>query len=162
MRWLRKIFRFMIITKTSDKGMDFIKRFEGCKLKAYQCSAGVWTIGYGHTKNVKEGMIITQEDAERFLSLDLIKFESEIVENCTLLLNQREFDALVSFCFNVGVGAFKNSTLLKHLNNNDVDLAAEEFVKWNKARVNGKLQPVSGLTRRRKAERLLFNKGIYN
>lgn len=102
--------------QTSDKGIALIKGFEGLRLKAYKCSAGVWTIGYGHTKGVKEGQTITEAEAETLLREDLRTFEVGVSSLVTVFLHQCQFDALVSFAFNLGVGAIKGSTLLKKIN----------------------------------------------
>lgn len=139
--------------KISQKGIDLIKRFEGCKLEAYKCSAGVWTIGYGHTNGVKEGMKITQQEAEKLLKQDLVVYENIVLESVTTALNQPIFDALVSFTYNLGGGNLKSSTLLKLLNDRDYYGASKEFEKWNKA--SGKV--LVGLVKRREAERNLFN-----
>lgn len=139
--------------KTSKKGIDLIKRFEGCKLSTYKCSAGVSTIGYGHTgKDVMPGMKITSEEAQRLLEKDLANFEKG-VDLLGLRFNQHQFDALVSFAFNLGLGALKSSTLLKkaRINVNDQSIYAE-FLKWNKA--GGR--PLKGLTTRRTAEADLY------
>jgi len=143
--------------KTSTNGINLIKKHEGCYLKSYKCPADVWTIGYGHTKNVKSGMKITQAQAERYLKDDLTTYENAVKKYVKVSINQNQFDALVSFTFNCGTGALKNSTLLKKLNKKDYNGAANEFLKWNKS--NGKI--LSGLTKRRKAERSLFLKPIY-
>lgn len=138
--------------RTSQKGIDLIKKFEGCRLEAYKCPAGIWTIGYGHTKGVKDGMIITQEQAEEFLREDLRIFE-QTVESCVKVpLSQNQFDALVSFCYNCGSGALRTSTLLRLLNEGNYSSAADQFLRWNKA--GGKV--LVGLTRRREEEREMF------
>lgn len=138
--------------RTSQKGIDLIKKFEGCRLEAYKCPAGIWTIGYGHTKGVKDGQIITQEQAEEFLREDLRIFE-QTVESCVKVpLSQNQFDALVSFCYNCGSGALKTSTLLRLLNEGNYSSAADQFLRWNKA--GGKV--LAGLTRRREEERVMF------
>lgn len=139
--------------KISQKGIDLIKRFEGCRLEAYKCPAGVWTIGYGHTNGVKEGMKITQQEAEKLLKQDLVVYENIVLESVTTALNQPIFDALVSFTYNLGGGNLKSSTLLKLLNDRDYYGASKEFEKWNKA--SGKV--LEGLVKRREAERNLFN-----
>ena len=140
--------------KTSKKGIELIKKYEGLKLKAYKCPAGVWTIGYGHTKNVKQGDTITEKQAEILLIYDLNDFENCIKKNVRIPLSQNQFDALVSFCFNVGCGNFLKSTLLKKLNEGKIAEAAKEFLKWNKA--DGK--ELAGLTKRRQEEMELFLK----
>lgn len=139
--------------KISQKGIDLIKHFEGCKLEAYKCPAGVWTIGYGHTKTAKEGMKIIQEEAEELLKNDLVIYENAVLKNVTSAINQPIFDALVSFTYNLGEGNLKSSTLLKMLNDRDYYGAAEQLERWNKA--GG--QVLAGLVRRREAEKNLFN-----
>lgn len=139
--------------KTSPNGLDLIKHFEGCSLVTYKCPAGVWTIGVGSTgPHVKAGMTITQAQADALLAKDMRKFEDGVDKLVRVELDQDEFDACVAFAFNVGLGAFAESTLLKKLNAGDVDGAYKEFGRWNKA--NGKV--LAGLTRRRKAEAALF------
>lgn len=138
--------------KTSKAGIDLIKQFEGCRLEAYLCPALVWTIGYGHTNGVKKGDKITELQAETFLTIDLQKFEKAINELVTVPINQNMFDSLASFVFNIGIGAFKGSTLLKLLNKKEYGLAACQFERWNKA--GGKI--LSGLMKRRAAEKKLF------
>ena len=140
--------------KTSKNGIDLIKKYEGCRITAYVDSAGVWTIGYGHTKNVKEGDKITQDQADKSLIGDLTEAENCINAVCRKELTQNQFDALVSFVFNVGCGAFRASTLLKYINKGEFTQAALEFPKWNKS--VGKV--LDGLTKRRESEQLLFVK----
>lgn len=137
---------------TSQRGIDLIKKYEGLRLKAYKCPAGIWTCGWGHIKNVTEGMVISQQQAEEFLKDDLKYFEVKVMELVKISLSQNQFDALVSFCYNLGEGRLKKSTLLKKLNSGDIAGAAEQFMVWNKA--NGKV--LSGLTTRRNEERSLF------
>jgi lysozyme len=138
----------------NNEGFKLLTTFEGCKLKAYDDGGGVWTIGYGHTKGVFEGMSITQTQAEQFLQDDLEKFESFVEDAVKVSVNEDRYSALVCFCFNVGPGSdgFGGSTLLKKLNAGDAQGAAEQFLRWNK--VNG--EPWLGLTRRRLAEQALF------
>jgi lysozyme len=138
--------------KISLEGISLIKKFEGCKLEAYKCSAGVWTIGYGHTADVKEGDVCTQEEAEKLLRADLFEFEKYVEDNVIVDLGQNQFDALVSWTFNLGVGNLKSSTMLKKLNNSEYKSVPFEIRRWNKA--GGKT--LDGLIRRRKAESLLF------
>ena len=142
----------------SETGIELIKKFEGCVLKAYKCPAGIWTIGYGHTSNVKKGQTITQEQAENYLKQDLNRFEISVNNLVNVRLNQNQFDALVSFCYNLGSGNLKNSTLLKLLNKKDYTGAAEEFDRWVYA--SGK--KLSGLVKRRAAEKELFLKPTVN
>ena len=141
--------------KISEKGLNLIKQFEGCRLRAYQCSAGVWTIGYGHTAGVKQGQTITQVQAEEYLKQDCRKFENYVNNKAyvpvTAQLNQNQFDALVSFAFNCGQGNLK--TLCK--GRCTVQIAAA-LPKYNKAA--GKV--LSGLVRRRVAEQKLFNTAV--
>src|SRR6266498_3231680 len=111
----------------SDKGLDLIRRFEGLRLDAYQCPAGIWTIGYGHTgPDVLEGLAISPSLAEAFLRADVGHF-GIAVEVCAGLCAQGQFDALVSFAFNLGVGALRASTLLKLHKLGQHKLAAAEF-----------------------------------
>ena len=138
--------------KTSQKGIDLIKKFEGCRLKAYKCPANVWTIGYGHTNNVRPDDVITQEQAEELLKRDLISFENSVSKLIKIAVTQNEFDALVSFAFNVGVGALANSTLLKLLNSGNKKGAAEQFSRW----VYAGNKVLEGLIKRRNAEKDLF------
>lgn len=140
--------------KTSQNGINLIKQFEGCRLTAYKCPAGRWTIGYGHTSGVKAGQKITRKQAEQFLKSDLKQFEKGVEKVVKVSLNQNQFDALISFSYNCGLGALQNSTLLKKLNKKDYKGASAEFPRWNK--VNGRI--LEGLKRRRKAERALFDK----
>jgi GH24 family phage-related lysozyme (muramidase) len=143
--------------QTSDKGIALIKEFEGCKLTAYQDSVGVWTIGYGWTqpvdgKPIRAGMTIKQETAERLLKTGLVSYESDVSRLVKVGLTQGQFDALVSFTYNLGARSLSTSTLLRKLNAGDYAGAAAEFMRWNKA--GGKA--LKGLTRRREAERALF------
>ena len=138
--------------KTSQKGIDLIKKYEGCRLTAYKCPSGIWTIGYGHTSGVKKGQRITQRQAESYLREDVKKFENGVNKAVFVPLTQNQFDALVSFTYNCGLGAFKNSTLRKKLNAKDYTGAAKEFLRWNKS--NGRV--LYGLKRRRNAEKALF------
>ncbi|EBY1867554.1 lysozyme [Salmonella enterica subsp. enterica] len=138
--------------KTSDNGRAFIRAREGVKLAAYQDGGGVWTIGYGHTRGVKQGQVINHEQADEFLDSDLRQVESCISERVTAALNQNQFDALVSFVFNVGRQAFSDSTLLKKLNEGNYRAAADQFTRW----VYDNDKFVQGLYNRRVAERDLF------
>lgn len=138
----------------SQNGINLIKKFEGCSLKAYKCPAGVWTIGYGHTNKVFADDMITQEEAETLLKQDLIIHCNNVTKLVKTPLNQNQFDALVSFEYNVGYTAFQNSTLLKLLNQKKYNEAAEQFDRWVYA---GKTK-LAGLVNRRKAEKELFLK----
>ena len=138
--------------KTSHKGIDLIKEFEGLRLKAYKCPGGVWTIGYGHTAGVKPGMVISEAQAEEYLMADLIAFEKHL-NGLGLALNQNQFDALVSFIYNVGTGNFSSSTLLRKVRANPLDNSImDEFLKW----VYSKGRVLPGLQRRRLAEMKLY------
>ena len=146
--------------KTATRGIELIKEFEGLRLTAYKCPAGVWTIGYGHTgmvdgKLISSGMTITAAKATELLKKDLASFEAAVNGCVTVPITQNMFDALVSFSFNVGSGALRRSALLRKLNAKDYKGAANEFPLWNKA--GGKV--LNGLVRRRKAEKELFLDG---
>ena len=137
---------------TSPKGIALIKEFEGLRLKAYLCPGGVWTIGYGHTAGVKPGMVISEAQAEEYLKADLIAFE-RYLNGLGLALNQNQFDALVSFIYNVGTGNFSNSTLLRKVRANPQDNSImDEFLRW----VYSKGRVLPGLQRRRLAEMKLY------
>tara|TARA_R100000234_G_C4943136_1_gene153823 strand:+ start:364 stop:792 length:429 start_codon:yes stop_codon:yes gene_type:complete len=135
-----------------QKGIDLIKHFEGCELNAYKCPAGVWTIGYGHIKGVSEGMSITQEQAEQMLLDELKEYENYINELVVVDLSQNQFDALVSWVYNLGPANLQSSTLLKVLNSGDYSGVPAQIERWNKA--GGKV--LEGLIRRREAESALF------
>ena len=140
--------------RMSDQGIDaLLKKFEGCKLKAYKDPVAIWTIGYGHTSaagapDVTEGLTITQTEAEEILKKDLVKYERPVADLVKVPLSQHQFDVLVDFCYNAGVGNLKSSTLLKKVNAGDFDAVPTELMKWTKA--GGKELP--GLVRRRRAE----------
>ncbi|HBM3264004.1 TPA: lysozyme [Klebsiella oxytoca] len=144
----------------SNNGIALIKGFEGCRLTAYPdpgTGGAPWTIGYGWTysvngKPIKPGMKIDQATADRLLQTGLVSYENDVLKLVKVKLTQNQFDALVSFAYNVGSRALSTSTLLKKLNAGDIKGAADEFLRWNKA--GGKEMP--GLTRRRKAERDVF------
>ena len=138
--------------RTSGQGVALIKKFEGCELEAYQCSANVWTIGYGHTRGVKEGDEISADKAEYILLEDLIEFETYVDQLVTVSLNQDQFDALVSWPFNLGPTNLKESTMLLRLNDGQYSEVPAEMARWNRS--GGEV--LEGLKRRRKAEGLLF------
>ena len=143
--------------RISQRGVELIKMFEGLELEAYRDIAGVWTIGYGHTgADVKRGMRVTMREAENLLRRDLKPREDAVARLAAVQLNQNEFDALVSFVYNVGVSAFRRSTARKRLNRDDRLGAADALTWWNRATISGNLREVFGLTRRRAAERALF------
>jgi len=136
----------------SNEGLSLIKKFEGCELNSYKCAAGVPTIGYGSTHGIEMGMSISRARAEELLLEDIAKFEDHVNNNVKVPLNQNQFDAMVSWTFNLGGGNLKSSTLLKVLNGSDYTDVPNQIKRWNKA--NGKV--LEGLIRRREAEALLF------
>lgn len=138
--------------KASKNGLQLIKSFEGLSLKAYKCPANIWTIGYGSTKGVKDGMVITLEEAEALLKADLKPVE-DYLNKSGLILTQNKFDALASFIFNLGIGAFNGSTLKKTiLNNGDESEIRYQFNRWVYAGKN----KLTGLVIRRDLEADLF------
>lgn len=145
--------------KPSSNCINLIKEFEGLRLRAYKCPAGIWTIGYGSTRwrdgsPIVEGQQITMDQAEDLLAKDVARIAERIPE---LNLNQNQYDAVVSFVYNLGIGAFVNSTLYRKIKNNRMDASIRsEFMRWTKARVNGKLTELRGLVRRRQAEANLY------
>lgn len=148
----------MTLMKISQKGIDLIKKFEGCKLQAYLCSAGVWTIGVGHTKGVKKGMVITQQQAETFLKDDIKPIET-LLNGMGINYTQNQFDALTSWIYNLGIGAFKSSTMYKYIvaRRKDVEIA-DQMVRW----VNAGGKPLLGLKKRRAEEANMFlGKDVY-
>ncbi len=142
--------------RTNQAGLDLIKMFEGLRLEAYVDAVGVWTIGYGHTKTARRGMVITEEQAEQLLRQDLGEAEAAVTRLVKVDLNENEFSALASLVFNIGSGNFQRSTVLKRLNAGDKVGAADAIEWWNKGRVNGVLTTLPGLVRRRAAEKALF------
>lgn len=138
--------------RTSQDGISLIQGFEGCRLTSYQDGGGVWTIGYGRTAGVCAGMTITMDEANDFLVEDLVQTENFVNVYVTVPLSQHQFDALVSFTYNLGSGSLKRSTLLRLLNLGQYQNAADELLKWDHD--NGVRVP--GLTRRRNTERDLF------
>ena len=138
--------------RTSQRGINLIKSFESLRLEAYRCPAGIYTIGYGHTAGVRRGDVIDEQRAEQLLAEDLRKFEAVVNRECPHV-NQNQFDALVSFTFNLGERNLLKSTLLKCVkaNSNNLNIRTE-LMRWNKA--NGEV--LAGLTRRRRAEADLY------
>ena len=144
--------------KVSNKGLELIKEFEGFSSVAYLCSAKKATIGYGNTfwedgTPVKIGDQISKERAETLLKHVVDNFSVAVEVDIKIEVTQNQFDALVSLAYNIGLGAFKNSTLLRQLNRGNFVGASQEFLRWDKS--NGK--PLLGLTRRREKEKLLFD-----
>lgn len=143
--------------RTSQQGIDLICGFEGYRSLAYDDGVGVWTIGYGTTrypsgKKVAKGDVITPAQAREYMAHDLASFEAAVNQLVKVPLKQNQFDALVSLTYNIGINAFKNSTLLSKLNSGDFSGAAAQFLLWNKA--GGKV--MQGLVRRREGERRVF------
>ena len=149
------------VKSVSTSGMALICGFEGLKLKAYDDGVGVWTIGFGTTIypngiKVRKGDTCTEAQAKAYMADDLKKFESAVNSAVTVPINQNQFDALVSLTYNIGMGAFKESTLLKKLNEADYKSASAQFAVWNKG--GGKI--MQGLVNRRAEERKLFEKAL--
>lgn len=142
--------------KTSESGQEFIHKWEGFRAEAYLDTGGVWTIGYGTTRingePVRKGMTCTREQAARWFKNDLEWAEEAVNKNVKVPLSQNQFDALVSFIYNVGASAFRNSTLLRELNESDYIEAANQLLRWKYD--NGRM--IEGLLNRRKAEKKLF------
>jgi lysozyme len=144
--------------KLTQKGIELMHQFEGCKLEAYLCPAKVWTIGWGNTyyesgRKVKEGDKISQERADTLFQYIVHSFAVQVRSTLKVNLNENQFSALVSFAYNVGIANLKSSTLLKKVNINQQEPTIfDEFLRWNKA--GGKV--LAGLTRRRQAEANLY------
>ena len=139
--------------RTSEAGVNLIKSFEGCRTVAYQDAVGVWTIGYGHTIDVKEGMTITQHQCDVMLEVDIETYENYVNEQVNVSLTQNQFDALVSWVYNLGPTNFRKSTMLKVLNAGKYEEVPFQMKRWVHA--NGKI--LKGLVLRREAEAELFN-----
>ena len=138
--------------KISEEGKALIKKFEGCKLEAYLCSAGVPTIAFGRTKNVKLGDTCTQEQADAWLEEELEEYTGYVNDAVTQTLDQNQLDAMVAWTYNLGPTNLRSSTLLRVLNEGKMQEVPQQMRRWNKA--NGKVLP--GLERRRLAESMLF------
>ena len=136
----------------SQEGLALIKKFEGCELEAYLCPAGVWTIGYGHTKDVKEGDKINKDEADYLLQEEMIEYESYINDMVDVDLNQSQYDSMCAWVYNLGPSNLGSSTMLRVLNEGKYDEVPQQMKRWNKA--NGEV--LDGLIRRREAEALLF------
>jgi lysozyme len=140
--------------KINPAGLNLIKTFEGCSLKAYRDPVGIWTIGYGHTgTDVREGQAITQQQADDLLARDLARFESGVNGLVSHSISPNQFAALVSFAFNLGMGALQESTLMRLVNAGDYAGAKAQFGRW----VNAGGRTLEGLVRRRAAEAKLFS-----
>ena len=144
--------------KTSEVGIQLIKRFEGCKLKPYLCPAKFWTVGYGHvlgngaTLAEADNRTFTKEEVDVLLRTDLARFERGVLRYCTVHLTQSQFDALVSWAYNLGLGTLQRSTMRQKILRQDGEAAAKELLRYDK--VGGRT--LKGLTRRRQAEYRLF------
>ena len=146
--------------KISNKGLQLIRKYEGCKTTPYRCPAGLYTVGYGHV--IGNGLQLPDEwnrtfslgEIDELLRTDLARFERGVSRYCPVYLTQSQFDALVSFSFNLGLGVLQRSTLRQKLNRGDYDGASKEFLKYTRA--GGKV--LKGLVRRRQAEYNLFNR----
>jgi len=143
----------------SEKGLHLVIAFEGFSPKAYKCPAGVWTIGYGHTGGVVEGATINSKEALQVLRNDMKVAEGYVSRLVKVPLNDNQFDALVSWTFNLGPGALSASTLLKRLNTGDYASVPNEMVRWANIQdpKTGQMTPLPGLLRRRRAEAALWN-----
>jgi lysozyme len=141
----------------NQAGLAMIKSFEGLRLDAYQDSADIWTIGYGHTRGVQEGMSISEADAMAFLEQD-IAGAGAFVDTATadVATGENQFAAMVSLCFNIGSGNFKTSSVLRRHREGDDAAVADAFLLWDKAHVDGELVELDGLRNRREAERTLY------
>jgi lysozyme len=138
----------------SPRGRQLIQSFEGCRLRAYQDSGGVWTVGFGHVDGVVEGQEIGQAQADRMFQQDVDRFAAGLNGLIRAPVSQDQFDALCSLAYNIGLGAFAQSTLLKLLNDGNMEAAAQQFMVW--IHVAGTVSP--GLVRRRAAEAALFTR----
>ena len=143
--------------KISEEGKALIKKFEGCKLDSYRCSANVATIGYGHTKGVSDGDSCTKDEADQMLAEDLEEFEGYVDKLVAVDLEQNQFDALVAWTFNLGPTNLKSSTMLRVLNEGKHENVPSEMKRWNKA--GG--ETLEGLIRRREAESLLWENKLW-
>lgn len=137
-------------------GRNLVKQFEGLRLQAYLCPAGVWTIGYGHTRTARPGMAVTPEEAEWLLDDDLRQTARALEPLIPVPLNDNQFAALASFAFNIGVSNFAQSTLLRLLARGWYEQVPAQLMRWNKVRG----EAMGGLTRRRSAEAQLWNQPV--
>ncbi len=144
--------------RTSKSAINILKEHEGIKLNAYLCPAGVATIGFGTTQGVKLGQVISMDQAEALLQNDLKRFEQYVLSGVKVPLTQNQFDALVSLIYNIGPGNFKSSTVLRMINEKNLEGIKTSWILWNKIRVKGELVVSPGLVKRRKSELELFLK----
>lgn len=143
----------LFVRRTNPSGVALIKDYEGLHLKPYLCPARVWSIGYGHTRSVYAGMIVTPAEADLLLQQDLRLVEPAVQRLVRVPLNDNQFAALVSFAFNVGIGNLEQSTLLRLLNRGWYEQVPAQLMRWNRARG----EVLGGLSRRRAAEARLWN-----
>ena len=144
------------VNRISKTGLELIKGFEGLRRRSEPLQLGGWIVGYGHTRSAREGVEVTEREAEYLLRYDLQDIEQYVSHHVHAPLNQNEFDALVSFCWNIGKDAFSTSDVLNYVNAGEMLAAAESFSAWRKARIGGRLIVVDALVRRRTAEKNLF------
>jgi lysozyme len=144
--------------KTTSTGIALIKHFEGFKARSYKCPANVWTVGYGTTQNVTPGMVLTRSEAEVLLKRDLVRFEAYVNKVAERLIKWHEFDALVSFTYNLG---YRIDDVMKEaIDRGNTRLVVIKILRYNKARVNGNLIVLQGLLKRRKAEAALYQNKV--
>ena len=141
----------------NQAGVELIKKAEGFRSRAYKCPAGIWTVGFGHTKNVTPNRTVTLDEAIELIYQDAAEAEAPIKKYVKVPLNENQLSALISFVFNLGETKFAGSTLLKKLNEGSYDLVGKEMQRWIFARQNGVLKKLGGLIKRRQAEMQLFN-----
>jgi lysozyme len=138
--------------KCNAAGRDLIKKYESLRLDVYRDVVGLLTVGYGHRTDLSIGTHITEDSANKLFDSDIAKFEAAVSDMLESEITSNQFSAIVSLAYNVGAAKIAKSTLIRKLNSGDIEGAAEEFLRWDKAGSRA----VAGLTRRRKAERLLF------
>lgn len=147
----------------TDAAISLVKPFlelkEGNRLKAYADVGGHWTIGYGHTMGVTPGMVITQEQADALLGQDMMSFANSVLPLMTRLPSVPQYAAMLSLAYNIGLGGFKGSSVLRNHNAGNTAAAADAFLSWDKAHVNGELVVLPGLLKRRNEERTMYLKG---
>lgn len=141
----------------NQAGLELIKKAEGFRSRAYKCPAGIWTVGFGHTKGVTPNRVVTVDEALTLLYQDAAEAEASINKYVKVSLNENQLSALISFVFNLGETKFRNSTLLKKLNAGSYDLVGQEMQRWVYAKRNGVMVKLGGLIKRRQAEMQLFN-----
>lgn len=145
------------LMKTSKEGLKEIQQSESCKLKAYKCPAGKWTIGWGQTgKDIVEGTVWTQEQADAARDATVAGREKAVSKALTRPATQAQFDAMISLTYNIGIYAFQTSTVLRQHNAGNIKAAADAFLMWNKITVNGVLTYSEGLNNRRQREKALY------